>query len=85
MSARGVEYGILGPLTVSLRGRELRLGGAKQRSVLAVLLLRALRKATGDSVLIALAPVTNRRGAPVGARRAPRDISGTLVSLSDAV
>ena len=36
-----VEYGILGPLTVSRDGRELRLGGAKQRSVLAVLLLRA--------------------------------------------
>ena len=38
---RGVEYGILGPLTVSREGRELRLGGAKQRSLLAVLLLRA--------------------------------------------
>jgi class 3 adenylate cyclase len=36
-----VEYGILGPLTVSRDGRELRLGGARQRSVLAVLLLRA--------------------------------------------
>ena len=36
-----MEYGILGPLTVSREGRELRLGGAKQRSVLAVLLLRA--------------------------------------------
>ena len=41
MSARGVEYGILGPLTVSRDGRELQLGGARQRSVLAVLLLRA--------------------------------------------
>jgi predicted ATPase/DNA-binding SARP family transcriptional activator len=36
-----VEYGILGPLTVSREGHELRLGGARQRSVLAVLLLRA--------------------------------------------
>ena len=36
-----MEYGILGPLTVSREGRELRLGGARQRSLLAVLLLRA--------------------------------------------
>ncbi len=36
-----MEFGILGPLAVWREGRELRLGGAKQRSVLALLLLRA--------------------------------------------
>jgi class 3 adenylate cyclase/DNA-binding SARP family transcriptional activator len=36
-----VQYGILGPLTVSRDGREVRLGGARQRSMLAVLLLHA--------------------------------------------
>src|SRR5713226_3043932 len=38
---RGVEFGILGPLAVWKDGRELPLGGAKQRAVLAVLVLRA--------------------------------------------
>jgi class 3 adenylate cyclase/DNA-binding SARP family transcriptional activator len=36
-----VEFGILGPLAASREGRELRLGGAKERAVLAMLLLRA--------------------------------------------
>jgi DNA-binding SARP family transcriptional activator len=35
-----VEYGILGPLAVWKDGRELRLGPAKQRAVLALLVLR---------------------------------------------
>jgi DNA-binding SARP family transcriptional activator len=37
---RGVEFGLLGPLAVWSDGRELALGGAKQRALLAVLLLR---------------------------------------------
>ena len=36
-----MEFGILGPLAVWQDGRELELGGAKQRALLAVLLLRA--------------------------------------------
>src|SRR5215813_1472777 len=35
-----MEYGILGPLAVWREGRELRLGPAKQRAVLALLVLR---------------------------------------------
>ena len=35
-----MDFGILGPLTAWDGEREVRLGGAKQRSVLAVLLLR---------------------------------------------
>src|SRR5262249_26302997 len=37
---RGLEFGILGPLAASKDGRELPLGGTKQRGLLAVLLLR---------------------------------------------
>jgi DNA-binding SARP family transcriptional activator len=36
-----VEFGILGPLAVWQDGRELELGAAKQRALLAVLLLHA--------------------------------------------
>jgi DNA-binding SARP family transcriptional activator len=36
-----MEFGTLGPLGGLNDGRELRLGAAKQRAVLAVLLLRA--------------------------------------------
>jgi len=36
-----MEFGVLGPLAVWKDGRELALGAAKQRAVLAVLLLRA--------------------------------------------
>lgn len=38
---RGVEFSILGPLTVTLAGREIPIGSAKQRMLLAALLLRA--------------------------------------------
>jgi predicted ATPase/DNA-binding SARP family transcriptional activator len=38
---RGVEFGVLGPLVVWRDGREVALGGPKQRALLAVLLLRA--------------------------------------------
>ena len=39
----GVDYGILGSLEASRDGRQLPLGGAKQRAVLAILLLGANR------------------------------------------
>ena len=38
-----MEFRILGPLQVLAEGRELPLGGAKQRAVLAVLLLELAR------------------------------------------
>jgi DNA-binding SARP family transcriptional activator len=38
---RAVEFGILGPLAVWEDGREIELGAAKQRALLAVLLLHA--------------------------------------------
>jgi SARP family transcriptional regulator, regulator of embCAB operon len=36
-----IEFLVLGPLEVRLAGESLKLGGAKQRAVLAALLLRA--------------------------------------------
>ncbi len=41
MTSDGVEFRVLGPLEVASGGELLALGGAKQRAVLAVLLLRA--------------------------------------------
>ena len=41
MANDGVEFRVLGPLEVASGGERLALGGAKQRAVLAVLLLRA--------------------------------------------
>ena len=41
MKSDGVEFRVLGPLEVARGGEQLALGGAKQRAVLAVLLLRA--------------------------------------------
>jgi len=40
-SSRGISFGVLGPLEARLDGEPLPLGGAKQRAVLAVLLLSA--------------------------------------------
>ena len=41
MASDGVEFRVLGPLEVVSGGERVALGGAKQRAVLAVLLLRA--------------------------------------------
>ena len=41
MADGGITFGVLGPLEVERDGEQLSLGGAKQRAVLAVLLLRA--------------------------------------------
>jgi DNA-binding SARP family transcriptional activator/basic membrane lipoprotein Med (substrate-binding protein (PBP1-ABC) superfamily) len=41
VTSQPVEFRVLGPLEMSLGGEQLALGGAKQRAVLAVLLLRA--------------------------------------------
>src|SRR5207248_3182164 len=60
-----VEYRILGPLAVLAGGRELNLGGPKQRRVLALLLLRAGRSVDVDELAEAVwgadVPATGRR------------------------
>jgi DNA-binding SARP family transcriptional activator len=60
-----VEYRILGPLAVLAGGRELSLGGPKQRRVLALLLLRAGRSVEVDELAEAVwgadVPATGRR------------------------
>jgi len=59
-----VEFRVLGPLVVTEEGRELPLGWAKQRAVLAVLLLHANEVVTTDRLVAALwgsdAPTTAR-------------------------
>jgi YVTN family beta-propeller protein len=47
----GVEFRILGPLEVRDNGRELELGGAKQRAVLALLLLHASEVVSLDRLI----------------------------------
>ncbi|HKP17303.1 MAG TPA: BTAD domain-containing putative transcriptional regulator, partial [Gaiellaceae bacterium] len=49
-----MEFGILGPLEVTSDGRSLDLGGAKQRSLLAVLLLNANEVVSHDRLIDAL-------------------------------
>jgi DNA-binding SARP family transcriptional activator len=48
---KALEFRILGPLEVVEEGRSLRLGGAKQRALLAVLLLNAGRVVSVDRLL----------------------------------
>jgi DNA-binding SARP family transcriptional activator len=46
-----MDFGILGPLEVSDKGRVLRLGGAKQRALLALLLLHANQVISSDRLI----------------------------------
>ncbi|MFE9887999.1 BTAD domain-containing putative transcriptional regulator [Streptomyces scopuliridis] len=56
MKGTSVEFRILGPLEVSLRGRSVPLGGFKQRAALGLLLLRANRVVATSEMLAALWP-----------------------------
>src|SRR5712691_10267724 len=49
-----MEFGILGPLEVRRAGEPLPLGGAKQRALLAILLLNANRVVSSDRLIDAL-------------------------------
>src|SRR5690349_2314156 len=51
MANSAAEFGLLGPLQVSANGNELPLGAAKQRAVLAVLLVNRNRPVAIDSLL----------------------------------
>ena len=46
-----MDFRILGPLEVSSEGRDLALGGTKQRALLAVLLLRANEVVSTDRLI----------------------------------
>ena len=52
----GVDYRVLGSLEALRAGRPLPLGGAKQRAVLAILVLRANQVVTTDELIEALWP-----------------------------
>ena len=56
MSARtsDLEFRILGPIEVRLRGEPLQLGGPKQRALLALLLVEAGRAVSTDRLVDAL-------------------------------
>jgi DNA-binding SARP family transcriptional activator len=58
-----VDYGILGSLEASRAGRQLALGGAKQRAVLGILLVGANRVVTTDELIESLW-TENRPGKP---------------------
>ena len=51
---RLVEFGILGPLAVWRGGKEVELGAAKQRALLAVLLLHAGEPMSAERLVEAL-------------------------------
>src|SRR5439155_25445159 len=48
---RAVEFGVLGPIEVRRDGRELPLGGRKQRALLALLLLHANEAVSRDRLI----------------------------------
>src|SRR5919204_1294141 len=75
----GVEFRILGPLEVWREGRPVRIGGAKERALLAVLLLHAGEPVSVDRLIDDLwgdwPPATARKSVQVrvaGLRRALR-------------
>lgn len=56
-----MEFRILGPIEVWSEGRQLRLGGVKQRALLAVLLLHRNEVVSVDRLIDELWGVTHRR------------------------
>ncbi|MDU0289722.1 AfsR/SARP family transcriptional regulator [Saccharothrix longispora] len=87
--AVAVEFRILGPVEVSVRGSRRALGGARQQRLLALLLLHAGETVTGDAVVDALwdsdPPDTARRqvhNAIAALRRALGDAKSLLVTDS---
>jgi hypothetical protein len=52
--AEAVEFGLLGPLTVTIGGREVSIPAAKQRALLACLLLRPGELVTADELAEAI-------------------------------
>ncbi len=64
-----MEFRILGPLEVLENGRQIELGGAKQRALLAILLMHANEVVSTDRLIDALweddAPETGRKALQV--------------------
>ncbi|HZO78879.1 MAG TPA: BTAD domain-containing putative transcriptional regulator [Solirubrobacteraceae bacterium] len=59
----GIEFRILGPLEVRLDGTPIRIGGPRQRALLAVLLLSANRAVSRDQLVDELLPEASPDGA----------------------
>ena len=77
MGVRLLELGVLGPLLAVRDGRELGLGGPKQRAVLALLLVDAGRVVPAEY----LAEVLWRGSPPPGAAKTLRSYVSRLRSL----
>ena len=83
-----MEFGILGPLAVWQDGRELSLGGAKQRALLCILLLRANETVATPRLVDELwgeePPCDRRQGAQVYVSQL-RKVLGEGVLLTEPV
>jgi DNA-binding SARP family transcriptional activator len=77
----GMEFRILGPLEVREGGAQFALGGAKQRALLAVLLLRANRVVSTEQLIEALwedPPAKATKAVQVYVSRLRRALGGTM-------
>ena len=70
--SRGISFGVLGALEVRLDGESLPLGGAKQRAVLAVLLLSANEVISVERLIDEVWAIAPRRLRPTASRRTSR-------------
>jgi DNA-binding SARP family transcriptional activator len=75
-----MEFRLLGPLDVIEQGRSLALGGVKQRSLLAVLLLNANQLVSADRLIDELwgqtPPRTASKGVQVYVSRLRKELGG---------
>jgi DNA-binding SARP family transcriptional activator len=82
-----VEFGILGPLEVTRQGEAVPVGGAKERALLAILLLRANEAVSPDRLIDELwgvrPPVTARKSLQVRVARLRRTLGeGVLLTTA---
>jgi DNA-binding SARP family transcriptional activator/pimeloyl-ACP methyl ester carboxylesterase len=79
-----VEFGILGPLNVSVAGRSLAIGGSRTRAVLALLLLKANRVVAADSLADQLWPGLARDRAAANLQVRLSELRRALRSVGEA-
>ena len=71
-----MEVRLLGPLELADGGRSIAYGGARQRAVLALLVLHANQVVASERVLMELWGRTRRRARPTPSRRPCRGCAG---------
>ena len=80
----GPLFGVLGPVQVKIGGRPVDLGGAKQRALLAVLVLHANRPVSADRLISELwehPPTTALKSVQVYVSRLRRTLEGTSARI----